>query len=125
MRRIGPSDTTPEIRLRRLLHGKGLRFRLHVKALPGTPDIVLPRHRTVIFVHGCYWHRHKNCKRAFTPATNRDFWVDKFARNVSRDAKVQRALRRLGWRVLVVWECQLGNKTISSVARRITRAFNL
>ncbi len=106
MSRIGAKDTAPEIVVRRLLHGMGLRFRLHVKTLPGSPDVVLPRHRTVVFVHGCYWHRHPGCKRAYTPKTNAEFWEAKFARNVERDRRVSSQLADLGWRVIVVWECE-------------------
>ena len=87
----------------------GFRFRLHRKDLPGTPDVVLPRYRTVIFVHGCFWHRHPGCKKASMPQTNREFWEKKLARNVERDAEVIRELTRTGWRVLVVWECELKN----------------
>lgn len=107
MSRIRASDTIPEVSLRSALHRRGFRFRKNVATLPGKPDIVLPRHRTVVFVNGCYWHRHKNCKRATTPKTNRSYWRAKFAANVRNDAIHTRQLRQLGWKVLVVWECQL------------------
>ncbi|HMN97086.1 MAG TPA: DNA mismatch endonuclease Vsr [Phycisphaerales bacterium] len=107
MASIRATDTEPERFVRSVLHGMGYRFRLHVRALPGTPDIVLPRHRTVVLVHGCFWHRHARCRNAGTPATRRRFWMAKFARNVERDRAVQRALRRAGWRIVVVWECQI------------------
>lgn len=109
MSRIRSSDTKPEIVLRKALHKLGFRFRLHGRRLPGKPDIVLPKHRTVIFVHGCFWHRHPGCKVATTPKTNTDFWIDKFDRNQSRDTRNSEALAAAGWRVLVVWECELGN----------------
>lgn len=109
MSRIRSSDTKPEIALRKALHKLGFRFRLHGHRLPGKPDIVLPKHRTVIFVHGCFWHRHSGCKVATTPKTNTDFWIDKFDRNQSRDTRNSEALTAAGWRVLVVWECELGN----------------
>ena len=107
MSRIRGKDTGPERRVRSLLHRAGYRFRLHGSDLPGRPDIVLPKYRAVVFVHGCFWHRHKGCKIASTPKTHRKFWADKFARNVANDRKHTRRLRRLGWKVLVVWECQL------------------
>lgn len=103
---IGPRDTKPEIVVRRLLHRLGYRFRLHVRKLEGRPDIVLPRHRIVIFVHGCFWHRHPRCRLAYTPKSNIGFWLDKFDQNVKRDARNRSALRRAGWRVVTVWECQ-------------------
>ena len=89
------------------LYRAGYRSSLHVKDLPGKPDIVLPKYHAVVFVHGCFWHRHRNCKMASIPKTHRKFWADKFARNVANDRKHLRQLRRLGWKVLVVWECQL------------------
>jgi len=106
MSRIRGADTKPEIFVRSLLHRMGYRFRLHRRDLPGTPDIVLPRHATVVFVHGCFWHRHTGCKGATTPKIHRKFWRDKFETNVARDVRNRRDLRKLGWRVLVVWECQ-------------------
>lgn len=99
-------NTKPEIAVRRYLHRRGLRFRLHTKDLPGRPDLVLRRHRAVVFVNGCFWHRHKGCRFAYTPKSNRTFWIRKLARNVERDARQKRQLMRLGWRVFVVWECQ-------------------
>ena len=107
MAKIKGKNTGPERAVRSMLHRAGFRFRIHVRALPGTPDIVLPRHRAVIFVHGCFWHRHAGCKMAGTPKSHRRFWSDKFARNVANDRKHRHRLRRLGWRVLTIWECQL------------------
>lgn len=107
MAKIKGKNTGPERAMRSLLHRAGYRFRLHVRSLPGTPDIVLPRHRAVVFVHGCFWHRHPRCKTAAMPKSHRKFWADKFARNVANDRKHRRKLRRLGWRVVTVWECQL------------------
>lgn len=103
---VKSQDTAPEVTVRRLLHGMGYRFRLHRRDLPGKPDIVLPKHRTVIFVHGCYWHRHPDCPLAQNPTTNVQFWRSKFRRNVERDAQVQAELAGLGWRVVVVWSCE-------------------
>jgi DNA mismatch endonuclease (patch repair protein) len=106
MSRIRAKDTKPELAVRSLLHRLGFRFRIHVKRLPGCPDIVLPKLRTVVFVNGCFWHRHKNCKFAYSPKSRKNFWEDKFKANVMRDRQRQRDLRRLGWTVRVVWECQ-------------------
>lgn len=107
MSKIGPRNTKPELALRSLLHRAGFRFRLHAKDLPGKPDIVLPKYRTVIFVHGCFWHRHRGCRFATTPSSNKGFWSKKFSENVDRDKRKARALRRLGWIVLIVWECEV------------------
>jgi len=107
MSRVHGKDTTPELAVRSMVHRMGYRFRLHRKDLPGKPDIVLPRHRCVVFVHGCFWHRHKGCKRASTPQSNVEYWERKFRRNVERDRRHRRDLRKLGWRVVVVWECEL------------------
>jgi DNA mismatch endonuclease (patch repair protein) len=107
MSRIRGRDTKPEMALRKVLHGLGLRYRLHAANLPGKPDLVFPRFRTVVFVHGCFWHRHSGCKIATTPKSNTDFWVAKFERNVARDRCTARQLRAAGWRVIVAWECQL------------------
>ena len=99
-------DTAPEIRVRRCLHAMGYRFRLHRRDLPGTPDIVLPRHRTCIFVHGCFWHRHPGCRKTTTPKRNTEFWNEKFARNVARDEANGRDLMSAGWNVVILWECE-------------------
>lgn len=109
MSKVRGKNTRPEEIVRSLLHRMGFRFRLHRKYLPGTPDIILPKYRTVIFVHGCFWHRHPGCKKASTPQTNTSFWKKKLARNVERDAEIARELTQNGWRVLVVWECELKN----------------
>ncbi|WP_417721981.1 very short patch repair endonuclease [Salipiger sp.] len=105
---IGARNTRPEIALRRRMHALGFRFRLHRRDLPGTPDLVFPRHRAAVFVHGCFWHRHAGCRKASTPATRTAFWQEKFAANVARDRRVQAELIARGWRVAVVWECALG-----------------
>lgn len=107
MSRIRSSNTAPEVALRSALHALGIRFRLHRKDLPGKPDLVLPRYRTAVFVHGCFWHRHEDCKIATTPKSNTEFWVKKFDRNVARDARTRELLEEMGWRVIVVWECEL------------------
>lgn len=107
MRSIRGRDTKPELALRKYLHSLGFRFRLHRKDLPGSPDLVLPRYKLAIFVHGCFWHRHKGCFYATTPHTRQAFWEEKFLGNVRRDNKAYMDLEHLGWRVLVVWECGL------------------
>ena len=120
MSRIRGRDTRPELAIQSMVHGMGYRFRLHDKRLPGRPDLVLPRLQTVIFVHGCFWHRHSGCRYTTTPATRRDFWQAKFDANVARDKRTTAALRRLGWSVLTVWECQL-KKDPQKVADRLGR----
>lgn len=107
MGRIRGVDTGPEMTVRRAAHRLGYRFRLHRRSLPGSPDLVFPSRRAAIFVHGCFWHRHEGCRKASTPKTRVEFWQAKFARNVERDAEVQERLRAAGWRVLVVWECEI------------------
>lgn len=124
MARIRSKDTTPELALRRELHRLGLRFTLGNSKLPGKPDLVLPRYRAVIFVHGCFWHRHEGCGIATTPKSNTPFWQDKFDRNVSRDRRVATELAAAGWRVFVAWECALRSKvraerTAASIAAAI------
>ena len=106
MSRIKGRNTRLELVVRSALHRLGFRFRLHGRRLPGRPDIVLARHRTVVFVHGCFWHRHRGCRFAYQPKSNVSFWTEKFEQNVARDSRNKRELLRLGWRVLVVWECQ-------------------
>lgn len=121
MSRIRAKDTAPEVALRKALHALGFRYRLHAK-LSGKPDIVLPRHKAVVFVHGCFWHRHAGCKVASTPKSNVAFWQEKFDRNVQRDARVQGELEAAGWRVLIAWECELtGKGKAAAVASRIAR----
>jgi len=110
MSRVRGRDTLPELLVRRYLHAAGLRFRTNVRKLPGSPDIVLPRYRTVVFIHGCFWHRHAGCRFAATPATRTEFWNGKFSANVSRDLRVRGELEALGWNVLTVWECQLASE---------------
>lgn len=106
MSRIKNRDTKPELIVRSLLHRMGYRFRLQRKDLPGKPDIVLPRYKTIILVHGCFWHRHKGCRYAYNPKSRVDFWQKKFNLNVKRDQKIQNELLKLGWKVYVVWECE-------------------
>ena len=105
MRRVRQKNTKPEILVRSFLHNRGYRFRLHRKDLPGKPDIVLPKHRTVIFVNGCFWHGH-TCRKGKRPTTNTNFWNEKLDRNISRDSANYSKLKKLGWQVVVVWECE-------------------
>lgn len=114
---IRSRNTAPELAVRRIAHRMGLRFRLHRKDLPGRPDLVFPIHRLAVFVHGCFWHRHEGCRRASMPKSRAATWAKKFAANVERDARQQTALRSLGWRVLVVWECEIKNE--AAVERRL------
>ncbi len=107
MARIRSRDTNPEKAVRSLLHGMGYRFRLHRRDLPGTPDIVLPRYRTVVFVHGCFWHSHKGCKYAYQPKSRTEFWKRKLQLNVERDQIVESELTEAGWNVGIIWECEL------------------
>ncbi len=106
MRRVQPRHTKPELIIRSFLHRCGFRFSLHRQDLPGKPDIVMTKYQTVIFVHGCFWHRHPGCKRASSPQSHRKYWKDKFARNVARDENDRRKLQKMGWKVIVVWECE-------------------
>lgn len=123
MRTVRQAHTGPEVAVRKLLHALGLRFRLQRRDLPGTPDIVLPKHKTVIFVHGCFWHRHTGCSRATTPKTRVEFWREKFNRNVIRDQEKERALVGIGWRVLTVWECE--TRWPKTLGDKLRRAFEL
>jgi len=119
MSRIRSKNTKPEIRLRSLLHKAGYRFRLHARKLPGTPDIVLPKYRTVIFVHGCFWHRHIDCANSTMPKTRIEFWESKFKTTVERDQDKIEKLRLAGWRIIIVWECEL-DKDDGPLIRRIS-----
>lgn len=118
MSRIKGKDTAPEMLVRRTLHAMGYRFRLHCRSLPGRPDIVLPKHRVALFVHGCFWHRH-GCKFSYTPKSRVAFWQTKFNQNVERDRKVFRALKSLGWKVVTIWECE--TKSQSQVEKDIQK----
>ena len=110
MSAIKSKNTKPEIKVRKILHSMGYRFRLHLKDLPGSPDIVLPKYKTVIFVHGCFWHRHENCKYASTPKTRQEFWEAKFRENINRDKLNQENLFSKGWKIIIVWECEIKDK---------------
>lgn len=126
MRAVRPKGSGPEKLVRSAAHRLGLRFRLHRRDLPGSPDIVFPRHKTVVFVNGCFWHRHKNCKKATTPKSNTAFWAKKFARNVERDQENYSRLARLGWTVVVVWQCEIKNiaQAIAILSERLPSSFD-
>jgi len=123
MRAVKRAHTAPEIIVRQELHALGLRFRLHRRDLPGSPDVVLPRFRTVIFVHGCFWHRHPDCRYTTTPKTRQEYWLPKFAANIERDLRKEAQLQALGWRVLLVWECE--TKRREELTLRLRRELKL
>ena len=112
MSRIRGRDTEPELIVRRIAHGLGFRFRLHRRDLPGSPDLVFPKYRAVIMVHGCFWHRHPGCKFASSPKTRVGFWETKFEGNVVRDRRNETELHELGWRVMVIWECETRDREV-------------
>ena len=122
MAAIKSKNTNPEIKVRKLLHSLGYRFRLHKKELPGSPDIVLKKYKTVVFVHGCFWHRHKECKYATNPKTREEFWNKKFLSNIERDIKVRERIKAAGWKSIVVWECEL--KDIQKLKKRLIPLFD-
>lgn len=109
MSRVGTKHTLAELRVRTAAHARGLRFRLHRRDLPGTPDMVFPKRRLVLFVNGCFWHRHAGCKMATTPKTRQEYWHRKFTQNVTRDVEVRHRLNQLGWRTETIWECETRN----------------
>lgn len=117
MSRIRGKDTKPELIVRRLAHALGYRFRVHRRDLPGVPDLVFPGRRKVVFVHGCFWHRHSGCRYAYAPKSNIDFWQKKFSANVRRDKEVEHALRETGWDQLVIWECETSD--VESLSARL------
>ena len=123
MKRVRSKNTTPELIVRRFLHTNSFRYSLHNKKLPGKPDLTLAKYRTVVFVNGCFWHGHRNCKNAKTPATNKKFWIDKIEKNRARDTRCRKELKDKNWKVLTVWECQLKKdkveQILSSLANKI------
>lgn len=123
MSRIKGSCTAPELTVRSILHRLGLRFRVNRRDLPGSPDIVFPKYQTVVFVHGCFWHRHAGCPFAYSPKTRAEFWQNKFEANECRDRRAALALRQSGWRVITVWECEI--KKESKLRSRFRRLFKL
>jgi DNA mismatch endonuclease (patch repair protein) len=121
MSRVKGRDTKPEKLVRSLLHAMGYRFRLHRKDLPGKPDIVLPKHKKVIFVHGCFWHGHLDCSRAARPASNREFWDRKIDGNIARDRKAKEELSAMGWEMLIVWTCQMKKRNLEELIEKLRR----
>lgn len=121
MSRIRSKNTKPEMVVRSMLHRMGFRFRLHDRKLPGNPDIVLPKYRTVIFVHGCFWHRHSGCSYAYTPKSRISFWEEKFSRNIERDQEAKSKLEILHWKVLTVWECE--TRDVQSLITKLKNEF--
>jgi DNA mismatch endonuclease (patch repair protein) len=119
MSRVKSKNTKPELMIRSILHKQGYRFRVHRKDLPGNPDIVLPRYKTVIFVHGCFWHQHEGCPDSKRPSTNIEFWNSKLNENIARDQKNKIKLRELGWEVFVIWECEM--KDIENLKKKLIR----
>jgi len=124
MSQIRGKDTKPEMLVRRFLHSKGFRYKLHDKTLPGKPDIVLPKYKTVIFVHGCFWHGHEDCKYFVVPKTRTEWWLEKIRKNRENDSFAMESLRNLGWNVLIVWECDIKTSAIQLTALdKIVSAF--
>lgn len=123
MSRIRSTNTKPEMLVRRFLHAKGFRYKLHDKTLPGKPDLVLPKYKTVIFIHGCFWHGHKGCKYYVVPKTRTDWWLQKINGNIVNDTKAVKALKKDGWKIITVWECDLKpaklEKTLKAVSKKI------
>jgi len=120
MSRIRSKDTRPEMLVRRFLHKNGFRYRLHVKNLPGKPDIVMPKYKTVIFIHGCFWHGHERCKYFVVPKTRTEWWLNKIGTNISNDTNVETALQSAGWKVIKVWECQLKKSEVEATLTLLT-----
>ena len=124
MSRIKGKNTKPEMLVRRLLHAHGYRYRLHDKKLPGKPDIVLPKYKTVIFVHGCFWHGHNNCKYFVVPKTRTEWWLNKINGNIANDNKASQALKKEGWKIIAIWECNLKRtkveKTLNSLLKKLS-----
>lgn len=122
MARVRSRDTKPEVRVRKALHAAGLRYRLHDRSLPGTPDIVFSSRRIALFVHGCFWHRHPGCKAARLPKSRRDFWIPKLSGNAQRDKRQQAELTSMGWRVMIIWECETSDRwALKLLAKRIKK----
>ncbi|HMJ46570.1 MAG TPA: DNA mismatch endonuclease Vsr [Ferruginibacter sp.] len=123
MSRIRHKDTKPEILVRRFLHSKGFRYKLHDKILPGKPDIVLPKYKTVIFVHGCFWHGHKGCKYYNVPKTRTEWWLNKINGNITNDKKTLKALKKLEWKVIEIWECELKPQIFDEIIKKLITSF--
>jgi len=121
MSRIKGKDTKPEMLVRKFLFSKGFRYRLHDKKLPGKPDIVLPKYKTVIFIHGCFWHGHEGCKYYVVPKTRTEWWLDKIGKNIANDNKAIAALTERGWKVILIWECELKSTTFTETSNKLLK----
>lgn len=124
MSRIKGKDTKPEKTIRSLLHRMGYRFRIHRRDLPGNPDIVLPKYKKVIFVHGCFWHGHEGCNRAKIPGSNKAFWHEKLSKNIERDRQNQKKIKILGWDYLIIWQCEIKKGDLDKLAQKLTCFLN-
>jgi DNA mismatch endonuclease (patch repair protein) len=122
MSMIKGKDTKPEMLVRRFLHAHGYRYKLHAKKLPGRPDIVLPQYKTVIFINGCFWHGHKNCKYFVVPKTRTEFWLNKINGNIANDKRKKAALKKLGWKIITLWECQLKPARVEATLNKLIGA---
>ena len=119
---VKSKNTKPELVVRKFLHKKGLRYSLHNTKLPGKPDLVFSKHNAIVFIHGCYWHRHPGCNNSTTPKKNKSFWNEKFKRNTIRDKEAQQKLIMLNWRVFVVWECETSEESLNQLFKKITNS---
>jgi DNA mismatch endonuclease (patch repair protein) len=123
MSKVSGKDTKPEILVRKYLFSKGFRYRKNVNGLPGKPDIVLPKYKTIIFIHGCFWHGHRNCEASQLPESNIEYWTKKISSNIKRDSQNKKTLKTLGWNVIVIWECELKTKNrkkrLSSIVNKL------
>lgn len=123
MSRIKGKDTKPEMLVRKFLHANGYRYRLHVKDMPGKPDIVLPKYKTVIFIHGCFWHGHKGCKYFVVPKTRTEWWMNKINTNIANDTKAVKALKKEGWKIINLWECELKPGSLNKSLQKLISRF--
>ena len=121
MSRIRGKDTKPEMLVRRFLHAHGYRYRLHVKDMPGKPDIVLPKYKTIIFIHGCFWHGHEGCRYYVVPKTRTEWWLNKINRNIENDGKAVKALKKDGWKIITLWECDLKPAAIDKTLPKLLK----
>jgi len=124
MSRIRSKDTKPELLVRKFLHKNGFRYRLHVKDMPGKPDIVLPKYKTVIFVHGCFWHGHEGCKYYVVPKTRTEWWLHKIGTNTANDANAEKLLKALGWNIIKIWECELKKSSLEETANNLLKSLH-
>lgn len=123
MKKIGPKDSRPELFVRKLVFSMGYRYRLHRKDLPGKPDMAFQKYKKVVFIHGCFWHQHKNCKRSALPATNRKFWKEKLGKSAIRDKQNCKKLKKVGWDYLVIWQCELKKENVLLLKEKISKFF--